>query len=83
MLSDKRIQELRKHFAAFENRYPENAGVVKALDELAALRSFAYDCILDMRYCGNHERLVRIGIGALGVKDLSADTYADAPRREP
>ena len=85
MLSDATIEELRKAVIAMEGEVgvADPSNLHSALDELIKLRSFAYDCIRNVDYWEGYGRLVLEGMELLGVKNLSADTYADAPRREP
>jgi len=88
MLSDARLKDLARGEAAGFDEICEMAR------ELLSLRSFAYDCIVELAYVQaaptqalcqtpRGKELIDQGMEALGVKDLSADTYADAPRREP
>jgi len=85
MLSDTTIEELRKAVIAMEGEVgvADPSNLHSALDELIALRSFAYDCIRELDRWEFRNDLIDQGIQLLGVKNLPADTYADAPRREP
>jgi len=85
MISDTRLKHLAEIPPAEEGEMAQ---------ELLILRAFAYDCIVELAYVQDAptqalcqtprgKELIDQGMEALGVKDLSADTYADAPRREP